>query len=191
MRFATMTYYHKQFFPLCVLPYLIGLSCFFMACLFRNGPAPVPFLLSFNGLLFSLIGAFRHHMTVVDEGDQLAVSFGPLTTLKKRVRYDKIKAVELAKISFRDGSGINLSLRGGLACNPSARDCVVIRLKNGFIRIIRIGTNDAENLVHFSCTVPRGVCLREEEWLDAEDEFERVIRTGLQEARSERPAERT
>lgn len=32
-------------------------------------------------------------------------------------------------------------------------------------------------------------CLREEEWLDAEDEFAKVILAGLQEATSERPAE--
>jgi hypothetical protein len=148
---ALATYYHKQFMPLCVLPHLIGCACFFMAglFLFQNGPMPAVLLLCFNGLLFSVIGAGFHHMTVVDKGAHLAVSCGPLTFLKKRVQYDDIRAIELGKMSVLDGLGIGLSLRGGWFCNPGARDCVVIHLKNGFIRTIRIGTNDAENLVRY------------------------------------------
>lgn len=41
---------------------------------------------------------------------------------------------------------IHLSIRGGWVWNLWGRDCVVVHLKNG---TLRIGTNDAPNLCRF------------------------------------------
>lgn len=46
-----------------------------------------------------------------------------------------------------DGWGIHLSIRGGWVWNLWGRACVVVHFKDD--RTLRIGTDDAENLVGF------------------------------------------
>ena len=45
-----------------------------------------------------------------------------------------------------DGWGIHLSIRGGWVWNLWGRDCVVVHLTKG---VLRIGTDDAENFARF------------------------------------------
>lgn len=63
------------------------------------------------------------------------------------MRYDDIEQVEVGKTTLLDGWGIHLSLRGGWVWNLWGRTCIVVRFRNG--GTLRIGTDDAENLVEF------------------------------------------
>jgi hypothetical protein len=88
-----------------------------------------------------------HHLTVVDEGDWLALRFGPLSVFQRKVRYADIECVEIGRTLFLDGWGIHYSVRGGWVWNLWGRDCVVVHWKQG--GELRIGTDDAENLAAF------------------------------------------
>lgn len=96
------------------------------------------------------------HLTVCDEGDRLAVRFGPLPLFKRRIRHDDIIGVEIGHTTLLDrwgiqwfpwgGWGIHWSPWGGWVWSLSAGKCVVIRRRRG---VIRIGTDDAEGLAKF------------------------------------------
>jgi hypothetical protein len=95
--------------------------------------------------MFVLAASF-HHLSVVDEGDVLAIRFGPVPLFRKTVRYAEIDRVEVGRTLLLDGWGIHMSIRGGWVCNLWGRDCVVIYLRKG---VLRIGSDDAENLTAF------------------------------------------
>jgi hypothetical protein len=85
-------------------------------------------------------------LTVADEGDQLAIRFGPLPLFQKRIAYDSIESVEIGQTSLIDGWGIHMSLKGGWVWNIWGGDCVVIRHGG---KTTRVGTDDAEHLAGF------------------------------------------
>lgn len=89
----------------------------------------------------------KYPLCLEGEGDRLSISFGPLPLFHPTVRYDVIEQVEVGKTTLLDGWGIHLSLRGGWVWNLWGWTCVVVRFKNG--GTLRIGTDDAENLVEF------------------------------------------
>lgn len=62
------------------------------------------------------------------------------------VRYSEIVKVEVGRTLILDGWGIHMSIRGGWVWNLWGRDCVVVHLKKG---PLRIGTDDAANLAVF------------------------------------------
>jgi hypothetical protein len=66
--------------------------------------------------------------------------------LRRTVPYQEIEAVEVGRTLLLDGWGIHHSVRGGWVWNLWGRDCVVVRLRGG---VLRIGTDDAENLACF------------------------------------------
>jgi hypothetical protein len=98
------------------------------------------------GLLMLVLGASFHHLTVADEGQQLVIWFGPLPLFWRRIWYDDIREFKKDRTTILDGWGIHLSLRGGWVWNIWGRDCVLLRLRQGSLRI---GTDDAEALVRF------------------------------------------
>lgn len=89
-----------------------------------------------------LAPAFRE-LTVADEGDRLAVRFGPLPLFQKQIRYDDIRIVERGRTSLLDGWGVHWNPWSGWVWNIWGRDCIVLRLEHG---IVRIGTDDREGL---------------------------------------------
>jgi hypothetical protein len=97
-----------------------------------------------TGILMFLLGMSFHHLTVADEGDRLGIRFGPFPLFRKRIDYGDISAVEKGRTTILDGWGIHLSLRGGWVWNIWGRDCVIIHLKRG---IIRVGTDDPDGLL--------------------------------------------
>ena len=99
------------------------------------------------GLLIAFLAPAFHHLTVEDEGDRLAIRFGPLPLFRRTVRYADIEKVEVGRTLILDGWGIHYSIRGGWVWNLWGRDCVVVHLKNG--GVLRIGTDDAANLARF------------------------------------------
>ena len=81
-----------------------------------------------------------------DEGDRLAIRFGPLPLFRTSIRYADIQEVEVGRTLILEGWGIHGSPRGGSVWNLWGRDCVVIHRRKG---VLRVGTDDAWNLVRF------------------------------------------
>jgi hypothetical protein len=141
-------YLHTQKAPLWLLLYGGAVACIVLAWILPP-PADSPglIILLASALLLALASSACHDLTVADEGDCLAIRFGPLPLFRRRVRYDDIEQVEKGRSVFLDGWGIHYSVRGGWVWNIWGRDCVVVHLTGG--RVLRIGTDDAENLISF------------------------------------------
>jgi len=83
-----------------------------------------------SSVVMLVLGCSLAHLTVEDEGDQLALRFGPLPLFRKRIRYDDIIEVEKGRTTFLDGWGIHGGFGYGV-WNVWGFDCVVLRLKSG------------------------------------------------------------
>lgn len=142
------TYYHTQRGPLCLLVYALAGGFYLAAWYARNAFAGPDQSLWFTaaGVLLTVTAAGFHHLTVADEIDRLRIRFGPLSLFQRTVLYEEILNAEVGRTTVLDGWGIHLSLRGGWVWNLWGRDCVVLQLRKG---TLRIGTDDAENLTAF------------------------------------------
>jgi len=96
--------------PLCPSLYGSALVCFALGWVV--GSAPGNIIAAAVGLLLALLAPAFHHLTVVDEGDRLAIRFGPLPLFRRAVRYDDIERVEVGRTLLLDGRGIHYSARG-------------------------------------------------------------------------------
>jgi len=135
------TYHHTQKGPWGMLLYAVT-----AAFLTAGWTLPVPAMqITFlvTGLFVLLLGVSMGHLTVADEGDHLAVRFGPFPLFRKRILYRDIRKVETGRTTFLDGWGIHWSPWGGWVWNIWGRDCVVIRLEKG---VLRVGTDDPQAL---------------------------------------------
>lgn len=97
------------------------------------------------GSVLILAGLAFQTLRVADAGAYLLIQFGPLPLFRKRIRYDRIRSVEVGRTTLLDGWGIHLSLRGGWVWNIWGWDCVVVSHHG----ITRIGTDDPEGLAAF------------------------------------------
>jgi len=138
-------YKHTQQAPLCLLLYAIGVLFLVLGWVLRNEPV-IQWMLPIVSLLILILATSFHHLTVEDEGDRLSVSFGPTPLFRRTVPYTNIVSVEAGQTTFLDGWGIHMSLRGGWVWNLWGRDCVVLNLSKG---TLRIGTDDAERLAKY------------------------------------------
>jgi len=130
---------------LCFLLYGIALLFLVVGWLLRDEPV-VQRVLPIAGALVLILAASFHHLTVEDEGDRLSISFGPIPLFRKAVAYNDITSVEVGRTTLLDGWGIHMSSRGGWVWNLWGRDCVVLHLQKG---VLRVGTDDAPKLVEF------------------------------------------
>lgn len=140
----TSGYTHTQRAPLCLILY--GMVPLFFAIAWSIGDTPGALIFVGTGLVIAILAAAFHHLTVADQGETLAIRFGPVPLFRRTVRYADIQAVEFGRTLILDGWGIHLSLRGGWVWNLWGRDCVVVHLKKG---VLRIGTDDASGLARF------------------------------------------
>lgn len=138
-------YSHTQKAPLCLILYASALACIVFAWIV--GDTPSIYIGGGVTLVCVLIAPAFHHLTVEDQGEVLAIRFGPIPLFRRTVRYSDIEKVEVGRTLLLDGWGIHLSIRGGWVWNLWGRTCVVVRFKNG--STLRIGTDDAENLARF------------------------------------------
>jgi hypothetical protein len=138
-------YSHTQKAPLCLILYGSALACFVLAWII--GDTPGIYIGSGVGLLIALIAPAFHHLTVADQGDELAIRFGPVPLFRRTVKYAEIEKVEVGRTLILEGWGIHYSIRGGWVWNLWGRDCVVVGFKDG--GVLRIGTDDAEGLARF------------------------------------------
>ena len=96
--------------------------------------------------VFVLLAASFRQLTVSDEGDRLAIRFGPLPLFQRTIRYDEITSAVPARTALIDGIGIHYLPGRGTTYNIAGRECVKLTRKG---RTIRIGTDDAEGLSEF------------------------------------------
>lgn len=141
----TTSYWHRQTGPLCWIVYTLAIIIFALAWVLHEAPFVQAILLATGTTLLPLAGCF-HHLTVADEGEWLSIQFGPIPVFQCRVAYRNITSAEIGRTTILDGWGIHLSLRGGWVWNLWGRDCVIVRLQRG---TLRIGTDDAANLARF------------------------------------------
>ena len=142
---TTSAYSHTQKAPLCLILYGSALACVVLAWIV--GDTTGIYIVGGVGLLIALLAPAFHHLTVVDQGDVLAIRFGPIPLFRRTVRYANIEKAEVGRTLILDGWGIHLSIRGGWVWNLWGRDCVVVHFRDG--GTLRIGTDDAEMLVGF------------------------------------------
>lgn len=141
-----VTYWHRQSAPLCLVLYALSGLLLWLGTSLRNDPV-VSVVMPLAGIVTLVLAASFHHLTVSDEGEALAVRFGPLPLFRTAIRYDDVRRVEVGRTTLLDGLGIHLSLRGGWVWNLWGRDCVVVYLRKG--GVFRIGSDDTLNLAGF------------------------------------------
>ena len=138
------TYQHTQNGPWYLLLYALTAVCLTGSWALSVLALQIIFLVT--GLLMYLLATSLQYLTVADEGNHLAIRFGPLPLFRRRILYDDIREVETGRTTFSDAWGIHWSPWGGWVWSISGFDCVVIRLKRG---TIRVGTDDIDGLVAF------------------------------------------
>ena len=137
-------YSHTQRGPLCLILYGSAVVCLVLAWMGRDVTGF--YIAGGVGLLLAFMAAAFHHLTVEHQGQELAVRFGPLPLFQRTVLYAEIRSVGVGRTLILDGWGIHYSIRGGWVWNLWGRDCVVLHLRHG---TLRIGTDDALNLARF------------------------------------------
>jgi hypothetical protein len=120
--------------------FLLGMSLFFPGAF---GP---PLMWLFIAVPLVFLAFCFVHLTTRDDGQTLAVEFGPIPAFRTRIRYAEMLEVEPGRTDFWDGWGIHYLPRRGMIYNLWGRDCVVITTRKG---VIRVGTDDVSGLVYF------------------------------------------
>jgi hypothetical protein len=138
-------YDHTQKAPWYLLLFAFAALFFTVAWVARAEPI-APALLLVAGLLMATLGYSFRELTVRDEDDRLAISFGPLPLFQRRIRYDDMTGVDLGRTPIMDGWGIHWKPWGGWIWSLASGPCVIIRRRRG---VIRVGTDDAERLAEF------------------------------------------
>lgn len=143
--FNVPEYSHTQRSPLWLILVLAMAVCVIIGVQAGGGPDTIfPLALA---LLLGLVAASFQHLTVEDQGEFLAVQFGPLPVARRRVAYKEIIEVDIGRTSWIEGWGIRYSIRGGWIWNIWGRDCVVIRFRQG--GKLTIGTDQPAKLAEF------------------------------------------
>lgn len=140
----TPGYSHTQRAPLCLILY--GFAIYSIALGWIIGDTLGMYVAGGVGLLLAALAPAFHHLTVQDQGEVLKIHFGPIPLFRRTVRYADIEKVDVGRTLILDGWGIHMSIRGGWVGNLWGRNCVVLHLKKG---VLRIGTDDATNLAGF------------------------------------------
>lgn len=107
---------------------------------------PASMIFSLVGLVVILAAFMFTHMTVRDEGDVLAIRYGPLAVFGGRFRYADITNVEPSHSSAIDGWGIHWIPGRGWTYNLWGFQCVKLRVAG---KTVRIGSDDVDNLIRF------------------------------------------
>lgn len=138
-------YEHTQKGRLHLIVYPAAVALFVGAWL-SHDDQPARIILCFAACLMVLAGLCFKTLTVRDEGEQLAVRFGPLRLFRTRIPYSKITAANPARSSVMDGWGIHWMPGRGWTYNLWGFDCVRISLGR---KTVRIGTDDPQGLAEF------------------------------------------
>lgn len=140
-----MAYNHTQYGRWHYILFAFTLASLVGAFLARTVP-PIVIILLVSAAIFALCGLNFGSLTIRDEGDHLALCYGPLPVFRKRIRYADITGVEAGRIKIIDGWGIHYMLGRGWTYNIWGFSCVKLTLGR---KVIRVGTDDADALAKF------------------------------------------
>lgn len=108
---AARGYSHTQKAPLCLILYGSGITAINLAVLIGDYLGIV--IAGGVSLVLLLLAPCFHYLAVEDQGDVLAIRFGPVPLFRRTVQYADIGSVEIGRTPLMDGWGIHLSIRGG------------------------------------------------------------------------------
>ncbi len=139
---TNMTYDHTQHGRWHYLFYAVALATLAGAFVARSNAAVVAMNLAVAAIL-ALCGLMFGSLTIEDEGEYLALRFGPLPLLRKTIRYADITGVEIGRTKIIDGWGLHYIPGRGWTYNVWGFACVKLTLGR---KIVRVGTDDADEL---------------------------------------------
>jgi hypothetical protein len=103
----------------------------------------VTWLLLGLAAVFLLCSLMFASLTIRDEGQWLALRFGPLPVFRKRFRYADITSAQPDRSKVIDGWGIHYIPGRGWTYNLWGFDCVRLSLGR---KVVRVGSDDVQNL---------------------------------------------
>lgn len=101
------------------------------------------------GLWLLYWAACHQRLTIWDDGDRLAIRYGPLPWPLLRpwwIPYQDIREVDVGKTTELESWGVQGLQKGGFIIHIWGDACVALRFDKA---VIRLGTDDAENLAAF------------------------------------------
>lgn len=140
-----MRYEHRQSAPLHLILLALAVGFLVLAWVLPGQPVVVIPVLAVTALTLVVAACFAS-LTIRDEGDCLAVRYGPLPLVSRRIPYAQIVGVETARSDWLDGWGAHWIPGRGWIYNLWGFDCVRLDLGGKYIRL---GTDDLEGLVQF------------------------------------------
>ena len=140
-----MSYSHTHYAPLGYILLVVAAVEIALGILFREH-TPVMAVLVAVGTFVLVVAAAFGRLTISDEGEFLALRYGPLPLFRKRIPYAEITGVEPDRSLLIDGWGIHYLPWRGWTYNLWGLDCVRLQLGR---RVIRVGSDDVDNLVEF------------------------------------------
>jgi hypothetical protein len=139
-------YDHTQWGPACWLILAPAIVLLPIIALVVGDPGATLAIILTAAILLTTAFSFRS-LRIVDEGDKLALRYGPLPIFHKRFAYSGISAAERDRSSAIDGWGIHWVPGRGWTYNIWGLDCVRLTLTSN--HIVRIGTDNPEGLEKF------------------------------------------
>ena len=106
----------------------------------------VPFILLATATVLIIVSFMFGSLMIRDEGEYLALRYGPLPIIRKRFRYADITSVEPDRTKIIDGWGIHYVLGRGWTYNLWGFGCTKLTLGR---KVVRVGSDDVENLLVF------------------------------------------
>lgn len=140
-----MSYSHRQHGPLYLLLLAAAAAMLAGAWFLRDVLPAAIGLVAVAAVVAALALAFVH-LTVRDEGEYLSVRFGPLPLFGTRIAYRDVIDAQPGRSTALDGWGVHWMPQRGWIFNLWGYDCVVVRMRDG---TVRIGSDDARGLAEF------------------------------------------
>ena len=103
-------------------------------------------ILAVTGCVMVVFAFSFRSLTVFDDGERLAIRYGPIPLFRKSIAYADITSVEAGRSSVVDGWGIHYFPGRGWTYNLWGFGCAVVHREQA---VLRIGSDDVENLVRF------------------------------------------
>jgi len=138
-------YEHTQRAPLYLILLAALVPILVLAWILRGDASASNAMLVLAAILF-LVSLMFMHLTVRDEGQYLAIRYGPLPVFRRRIAYADISSIEPSRSSWIDGWGIHWVPGRGHTYNLWGFRCVRLAVRG---RVVRVGTDDVENLVQY------------------------------------------
>ena len=144
-RIVPVNYTHTQKAPLHLILHALAFAFIAAGLFFPADFAALIGLWTGAAVIVLFANMFRE-LTVADEGNRLAIRYGPIPLFFKTIEYSEIRAVERDRTALVDGWGIHWVPGRGWTYNLWGFDCVKLDV-NG--KTIRVGSDDADKLVEF------------------------------------------